>query len=278
MRRSVTSAYAVVGVATAALLVAVPALDSVGGLLGNSYAVVLILAAVVAAIGLARENERLSAAVRGQLDAVQQSRLRIVQAGDVERQRIERNLHDGAQQRLVAATLTLRRAERLHDVDAMRSMLAHSAREIETAVGELRELARGMNPRLLTEQGLDAALESLAERTDLPTTVTGRVGARLAAPVESAAYFAVAELLTNVTRHAAARRVNVGIGVDGSALSISVVDDGAGGAVVIPGGGLAGIHDRLEVFGGSLCVGPRDRGTAVGTRATIRLPVDGADR
>jgi signal transduction histidine kinase len=222
-----------------------------------------LIASVRAAAALAMENERLHAAVRAQLQDAQESRLRIVEAGDAERRRIERNLHDGAQQRLVAAILALRRAERHGDQAGIRALLDEGASEIEAALVEIRELAAGMNPRLLTEQGLDAALESLVERMPIPVEFHGQVGCRLRPAVEAAGYFAVVELLTNAIRHGHTPRARIDARLSSDTVELTVTDHGTGEAHPCPGGGIAGIQDRVQALGGHLKI------TTTGTTGTV---------
>ncbi len=225
-----------------------------------------MLDAVCAAAGLALENHRLHAEVLTRLEEVRASRARIVEAGDAARRRVERNLHDGAQQRLVTLSLVLRMARsRLTgsepDVD---SLLAEAADELNAALHELRDLAAGLHPPILTEEGLPAALEALAERS--PMRVRLRVAApnRLAAPVEAAAYYVASEALTNAAKHSGATQVMVSACRVDHQLEVEVADDGVGGAVVRVGSGLEGLTDRVEALGGSLhlCSQP-GQGTSV---------------
>jgi len=226
-----------------------------------------MLDAVCAAAGLALENNRLHAEVLTRLEEVRASRARIVEAGDAARRRVERNLHDGAQQRLVTLSLVLRMARsRLGpgsdpDVDAL---LAEAADELNAALHELRDLAAGLHPPILTEEGLPAALEALAERS--PMRVRLRVAApdRLAAPVEAAAYYVASEALTNAAKHSGATQVVVSVCRVDHQLEVEVADDGVGGAVVRVGSGLEGLTDRVEAFGGSLHLCSRPgQGTSV---------------
>ncbi len=169
-----------------------------------------LIASVASAMRLAVENDRLTAAVEAQLAEVRASRARIVAAGDAERQRVERDLHDGAQQRLVALTLALRLARtRLgDDADpAVRRSLEQASDEAKAALAELRELARGIHPQILTEAGLHAAIESLAARTPATVSVDIDPDARFAPAVEAIAYFVVSESLANVAKYAEAGAV-----------------------------------------------------------------------
>jgi signal transduction histidine kinase len=195
------------------------------------------------------------------------SRARIVQAGDAERRRLERNLHDGAQQRLVSLALMLRLASRRHPED---DDLARMGDELSHALQELRELARGIHPAVLTERGLEPAVQALADRAPVPVELEVELGDRLPEPVEAGAYFLVAEALTNVAKYANASVVNVRIARVGSRVVIEVSDDGAGGADPDGGSGLRGLADRVETLGGSLVVtSPQGEGTTL--RADIPL-------
>jgi signal transduction histidine kinase len=187
-----------------------------------------------------------------------------------ERRRLERDLHDGAQQRLVALSLQLglARAQIDSDPPATSRMLDAAREELRQALEELRELARGIHPAVLTDRGLDAALESLADRTPVPVALDESPAERLPAPVEAAAYFVVAESLTNVARYARAHEAHVRVcRRDGTAV-VEVRDDGVGGADAAGGTGLRGLADRLAALDGSLEVlSPPGGGTLV--RATI---------
>jgi signal transduction histidine kinase len=200
------------------------------------------------------------------------SRARIVATGDAERRRLERNLHDGAQQRLVALSLTLRLCERALaplDDDAV-ELVRRAQAELADALEELRELARGIHPAVLTDRGLGAALEMLAGRASLPVELSTSLDQRLPAPVEAAAYYIVAEALTNAFKHAGARQVRVDVRlVDGEAAAVEVADDGVGGADQRRGTGLRGLADRVEALGGELQL---ESPTGAGTTLRARLP------
>ena len=211
---------------------------------------------VSAVAQLAIENERLHAEVKAQLQEVRASRQRIVSAADDERRRVERNIHDGAQQRLVSLSMALRMAQ-AKAADAspeVAATLADAEAELKKAIGELRELARGIHPAILTEAGLGPALESLADHAALPVTVDTRLNGRLPPVVEATAYFVAAEALTNVARHAGATAVTLRASVDDHVLTIHVTDDGIGGADPSRGSGLRGLADRVAALGGSLRV------------------------
>jgi PAS domain S-box-containing protein len=200
------------------------------------------------------------------------SRARIVETGDAERRRLERNLHDGAQQRLVALALTLRLcAGRVRELDDGAAELVRSAEaELAAALEELRELARGIHPAVLTDHGLVPALEMLAKRASVRVDLRAELDERLPAPVEAAAYYIVAEALTNASKHARADCVRVDVRVLDGRARLEVSDDGVGGADARGGSGLRGLADRVEALGGELAV---ESPAGVGTTLTARLPV-----
>jgi PAS domain S-box-containing protein len=200
------------------------------------------------------------------------SRARIVEAGDAERRRLERNLHDGAQQRLVATSLSVRLAAgRAEDDPQLRAMLDRAGEELALALEELRELARGLHPAILSDHGLGAAIETLADRAPVPVEVDVALDEdRLPAPVEAAAYYVVAEALTNMAKHARASEAHVRVHrADGHAF-VEVADDGVGGADETGGTGLRGLVDRVEALGGRLTVSSP---AGTGTRVRAELPV-----
>jgi signal transduction histidine kinase len=222
---------------------------------------------------VAKENVRLDAALSARLDELRESRARIVQAGDAARRKLERDLHDGAQQRLVGLALDLRLAREKLDDDpqAAAEMLDEASAELSRATDELRELARGIHPAVLSDRGLAAAVESLANRAPLPVEIDASLEGSLPEPVESAAYFVVSEALTNVVRHSGANRAEVGIRRDNGRLLVEVRDDGSGGADPA-GSGLRGLADRVAALDGRLQVDdPADGGTLV--RADIPLAI-----
>jgi signal transduction histidine kinase len=222
-----------------------------------------LVESVRATAGLVLENERLAAQVRSQLVEVRASRARIVAAGDAERRRIERNLHDGAQQRLVTLSMALG-LEASRAGGGTAGALARAQDEIEQAIGELRELARGIHPTLLRDEGLDAAVGSLARRTPLPVTVNGSVSTRIPDTVQLAAYFVVAEALANIVKHASASEASIALDDGGGTLRVIVRDDGVGGARIEPESGLAGLRDRLDALDASLTVhSPPGGGTSI---------------
>ena len=209
---------------------------------------------VAAAARLALQNARLHAEVSAQLDKVKESRTRIVTAADEERRRIERDIHDGAQQRLVALALELRSAQRRlgGDVDTeLEALLASAADELQVAVDELRELAQGIHPGVLVQGGLGAALEALAGRSPIPVIVES-TQERFAPEIEGTAYFVASEGLANVVKHAGATRAAIRARSENGTLVVEVEDDGVGGASMANGSGLRGLADRVEARGGRL--------------------------
>jgi signal transduction histidine kinase len=222
---------------------------------------------------MALDNERLADEARARLDEVQASRQRIVEAGEQERRRLERDLHDGAQQQLVAMALGLRmlqqRAGRSGDI-VLADGLDSLAADLDSALTDIRELARGIRPPVLAEGGLGPALEALAERAPMAVATDVRVSGRLPDAVESTLYFVVSEALANVLKHAGASHVTVAAEETGGAIVLCVRDDGCGGAATGAGTGLRGLADRLDALGGSLAVdSPPGGGTAL--RATVPL-------
>ncbi|WP_329051346.1 sensor domain-containing protein [Amycolatopsis sp. NBC_01488] len=185
------------------------------------------------------------------------SRARGVDAVEAERRRIERDLHDGAQQRLVAVAMSLGRAQLKLDLDdpaAVRELIGAAHADAKLAVSELRDLARGIYPPVLQDRGLDAALSSLTARMPIPVDVEVSVDPRPPAPVETTTYFIVSETLTNITKHAGADRASVRVTRDDETVVVEIVDNGHGGADVRPGGGLAGLADRAATIDGVLTV------------------------
>ena len=200
------------------------------------------------------------------------SRTRIVEAADAARRKIERDLHDGAQQRLVALALEVRMARSRVEKDPASAgpFLDRFGKELAGASDELRELARGIHPALLTDRGLAPAIETLVARAPLPVEVIELPGDRLPPVTEATAYFTVAEALTNVAKYAGASHATVRLARENGALSVEVQDDGVGGAQATPGSGLSGLADRVGAADGSLSVtSPPGEGTLV--RAVIPL-------
>ena len=233
-----------------------------------------LVEAAFAAAGLALENERLQAELRARLEDLRASRARIVQAGDTERRRLERNLHDGAQQRLVSVSIALGMATSALPTrpEEAREIVTSARNELGDALAELRELARGIHPAVLTAQGLGPAIEALAGRVPVPVELDVAPG-RLAEGVEAAAYYVVAEAVTNAVKYAGAQRVRVevrrGDGDRGGEVVLRVSDDGRGGADPAAGSGLRGLADRVEALDGRLTV---DSPPGAGTTVTAVLP------
>jgi PAS domain S-box-containing protein len=203
---------------------------------------------------------------------LQASRARIVQAADAERKRLERNLHDGAQQRLVCVLLALRAGTARLEADpvASKEILEGGTEELAEAMADLRELARGLHPALLTQRGLAPAIRLLADRSPVLVDVGALPEERLPEPVEAAAYYVVAEALTNVARYSQASKVSVDVGVDGRLATVDVCDDGVGGADPGTGSGLRGLADRVEALSGRLSV---ESPAGAGTRLRAEIPV-----
>ena len=247
-----------------------------------------VLDAVAAAAALALDNQLLAAEVRAQLAEVRASRARVVAAADEGRRRIERDLHDGAQQHLVTVALVLRMArDRLladPDPAPVDALLDRVADGLDAALLELRELARGIHPAVLTEAGLIPALQAMAARSVQPVDVVSPDTAEIAldpeaevpplpAPIAATAYFVAAEAVTNAAKHAAAHRVHVQVRRTAERLLVTVVDDGAGGAAPGRGTGLAGLRDRVAAVGGELTVySPPGAGTTVHAELPLTMP------
>lgn len=231
------------------------------------------LRAAVAAASLAIDNERLKVELRAEVRDAHASRSRIVLAGDRERRRVERNLHDGAQQRLVGLALTLRLASRRAAGDAMvTDLLTEAAGELDSAIDELRELARGIHPAIVTDAGLVGALETLAERPGVPVELHLELDGRLPEVIEVGAYYLVLEAVTNANKHAGASHIAVRAGVVDGALHLAVSDDGRGLGEAVAGMGMQGLLDRVSALGGSLAF-ESDPGT--GTTLQAEIPLDG---
>jgi signal transduction histidine kinase len=223
-----------------------------------------------AATALLLENRRLDAELRANLRELRASRERLVEAADAERRRLERNLHDGAQSRLVALALGLAVGRRsLPDGSEPAALVDAAIAELKLSLDELRELARGIHPAVLTEHGLVPALRSLAARSPVPVELEGSAGGPLPAAVETAAYFVVSEGLTNVAKYAHADHATVRIERTNGHLTVEVADDGVGGATASPGSGLHGLSDRVAALDGALRVASPPGG---GTRLRVELP------
>jgi signal transduction histidine kinase len=232
-------------------------------LLAAIVGAVLCVAAAWAVKGMAAAHGAVAAALLGpsqhqlqaRVDALQVSRDRAVDTAEAERRRIERDLHDGAQQRLVALAMDLgmARAKLETDPAAGAALVGEAHEEAKRALAELRDLARGIHPAVLADRGLDAAISALAARSPVPVGVEVTTG-RLPGPVESAAYFVVAEALTNAAKHAGAAEIGVRITRHRDLLVVEVIDDGAGGADPAKGTGLRGLADRVAAVDGRLTV------------------------
>jgi signal transduction histidine kinase len=229
------------------------------------------LDAIGAAAAIAIENERLDAELRAKVAELRESRSRMLRVGLEERRRLERDLHDGAQQRLVSMALGMRlaRDKMRDDPDAAERMLDGAGAELDAALEELRELARGIHPAVLSDRGLDAALETLARRAPLPVELKRESYERLPESIELAAYFVVSEALTNVAKYADASHAQVNVARRNGKLLVEVTDDGVGGADPDNGTGLRGLADRLAVIEGRLEV---DSPPGAGTTIRARIP------
>jgi signal transduction histidine kinase len=227
--------------------------------------------AIGAAASLALENERLDAELRSKVEELRASRQRMLSIGLEERRRLERDLHDGAQQRLVSMALNMRlaRARLRDDPGGAEQLLDGAGDELEAALGELRELARGIHPAVLSDRGLDTALETLARRSAVPVELGRLPEERLPEAVELAAYFVVAEALTNVAKYASATHARVDVERLNGRLLVRVADDGVGGANPEVGTGLRGLADRLAVIEGRLEI---DSEPGRGTTVTAKIP------
>jgi signal transduction histidine kinase len=229
-----------------------------------------LLDGVGAAAGMSLENARLQAELRARVEELRGSRARVIEAGQKERQRLERNLHDGAQQRLIALSLRLSLLERrLVAEPEAREELDAARHEIALSLEELRDVARGIHPAVLSGHGLAVAVESLAARAPLPVRLALDLHGRLPERVEVAAYYVVSESLANVAKHAEAREARVSLEQQRGHLVVEVVDDGVGGADTERGSGLRGLADRVEALGGRLRVWTPLGG---GTRVQAEIP------
>jgi signal transduction histidine kinase len=219
----------------------------------------------------------LDAELRARFEELRASRARLVEASDTERRRLERNLHDGAQARLVGVLLLLGHTRRRIDTDPTDSevpgLLDRALDELKTGLAELRELARGIHPTVLTDQGLEPALRALVDRVPVPVKLDAAAGERLPGPVEIAAYFVVAEGLTNVAKYAQATEAAVAVRRFNGQVTVDVTDDGIGGADVAQGSGLRGLTDRVAALDGTLSV---DSPAGGGTRLHVEIPCGAA--
>jgi signal transduction histidine kinase len=220
--------------------------------------------------GLLRSHlSQLDAELRVRLEELRASRARLVHAGDVARRRLERDLHDGAQSRLVGLSLLLRAARNKADDPDLAGLLERAQDELQTSLTELRELARGLHPAVLTEHGLAPALDGLVARAPVPVTLEAETG-RLPEQVESAAYFVVSEALANVAKYSEASRATVRVRRENGRVTVDVTDDGVGGADAARGSGLRGLADRVAALDGTLEL---DSPPGRGTRLRAEIPV-----
>jgi signal transduction histidine kinase len=256
---SLWEALAFVPLGVVLAFVGIPALGALGRLYGELAALLL--------------GSNADPLLTAEVSDLRDARSRIIAAADAERRRIERDLHDGAQQRLVALALRLRLAEqRAAAGDPATPELVRSAgEEAGLALKELRDLARGIHPAILTNRGLPAALEDLAGRASVPVEVSEAPSQRLPEQVEAAAYFAVSECLANLDKHAAASRATVGVSVSEGIVSVLVTDDGVGGAGLEGGSGLQGLRDRVGALDGRLAV---ESAPGEGTRVRAAIPLE----
>ncbi|HET6771676.1 MAG TPA: histidine kinase [Acidimicrobiales bacterium] len=229
-----------------------------------------LLQAVGAAAGIALENGRLQVELKAKLQELEGSRARVIEAGQRERKRLERNLHDGAQQRLIALSLELQRyADKLAVDPKAQSQIEAARREIAVSLDELRAVARGLHPAVVTGHGLGVALVSLAAGSSVPAKLNVAIEERLDESIEVAAYYVVSESLANIGKHARATTVTIEVTRECDELVVEVVDDGVGGADSERGTGLRGLADRVEGLGGQLRVWTPSGG---GTRVRAQMP------
>jgi signal transduction histidine kinase len=230
----------------------------------------LVQAAATGAV-LALENEQLKADLRARLQELRRSRRRIVQASLEARRRLERDLHDGAQQQLVALSLDLQTVQSRTTDGEVRELIEEAAEKLAVALSDLRELARGIHPAILTEHGLEPALEALAARTPLPVELDVQLRGRLPQGAEAACYFLCAEALTNVARYAQATHARVAVAHTEGRVRVEIADDGVGGADPARGSGLHGLEDRLGAIDGELSL---DSPVGGGTRIVATIPLE----
>jgi signal transduction histidine kinase len=224
--------------------------------------------------GLLRSHvARLDAELRARVQELRASRARLVEAGDTERRRLERDLHDGAQARLVGLALLIGHARRRVETDPQETatLLDRAMVELKTSLGELRELARGIHPAVLSERGLEPALHVLAARAPVPVTLETDGEQRLPAPVEIAAYFVVSEALANVAKYAQATEATVAVRRTNGCVTLDITDDGIGGADAAQGSGLRGLGDRIAALDGTLALESRP---GQGTRLHVEIPCE----
>jgi signal transduction histidine kinase len=228
-----------------------------------------LLEAVTAAASIALENAQLHVELRARLEELRGSRARVIDAGQKERQRLERNLHDGAQQRLIALSLELSRVEQQEENPVLSARLDEARGELAVSLAELRDVARGLHPAVLTGHGLEVALESIAAHSPVSVELTVEIEGRLHERIEVAAYYVVSESLANVAKHAQATTAKVDVVQMNGHLLVEIVDDGVGGADTEGGSGLRGLADRVEALDGRLRVWTPHGG---GTRIKAEIP------
>ncbi len=229
-----------------------------------------MIEAVLAAVRLTVDNDRMQSQIRANLAEVEQSRARILAATDAERRRIERDLHDGAQQRLVALGLAMRLAEKNAE-GSHRDFLGQAATELSAAIEDLRNLAHGIHPSVLTDSGLAVGLASIADRSAVPTALQADITREPNPSVAAAAYFTVAEALTNTAKHAQATKAHVYVAQTNGVLRLTITDDGVGGLDPAGGTGWRGIMDRVEAVGGTMRF---ESPAGAGTRIDVELPCE----
>jgi signal transduction histidine kinase len=230
-----------------------------------------LVSAAASAAALAIDNERLKAELRARVEELRVSRVRIVEAADDARRRIERDLHDGAQQQLVSLALDLRMLKARLGDSGLQTMVDQLGSKLAEALAELREFARGIHPAILSERGLGPAVEALVDRAPLDVDYDVDLAERPPAAVEAATYFVIAEGLTNVVRYAQTKHASVRVRRVGGEVEVVVSDAGVGGATFEGGTGLRGLNDRLAVLDGSLVLTSPEGG---GTRLEARIPID----
>jgi signal transduction histidine kinase len=229
-----------------------------------------LVAAACSAAGIAVDNERLTADLRTRLEELRRSRLRVIQAADTERRRLERNLHDGAQQGLATLAVELAMlAEHVESDPDAKQLLAHAQDELADSLDQLRELARGIHPAVLTDHGLAVALDALAERAPFPVRLAIEPGDGLPERIEVAGYYVISECLANTAKYAEASEAIVAVSRENDRVVIEVADDGLGGASPDAGSGLRGLTDRVEALGGKLELSSPP---GLGTRVRVEIP------
>jgi signal transduction histidine kinase len=257
-------------------LVFTPLLFAIGWLAGFAMRERSVQAEAAEMRARLAEREREAAARIAVAEERSRIARRIVEAGDAERRRLERDLHDGAQSRLVALAVKLRLARAKAEAQPeVAELLDESAAELSASLDELRELARGIHPAVLTDRGLAAALETLAGRTPVPVELSVATAERLPDPAATAVYFVVSEALTNVAKYANAGRATVTVRGDGDNIVVEVTDDGVGGADLAAGSGLRGLSDRLAALDGRLDL---HSPTGQGTHVRAEIPLHGTDK